>query len=120
MVVQPGESMTPDACPFCGAPKRIMDEGADYVRYACGSVVFAGISAQDPECARYVRTRISQLRRMAEACEVRFERWSNGSVLAETRFPEWWIHRRNDQYRRVASACLREITRLQEAQRGTA
>lgn len=107
--------MTPDTCPHCGA--ELLDEVPGHWRqWGCSTVEYLNVGAPflrpSPECARYVRTRISQLKRMAESCEVRFDRWCNGYILAEERFPEWWIHRRHDQYRRVAAACLREINRL--------
>ena len=61
--------MTPDTCPYCGAP---IHAGVSYPVYACRTVRTRDgsgkdVALQSPECARYVRTRISQLKRMADA-----------------------------------------------------
>ena len=61
--------MTPDTCPYCGAPSFV--RGRNYIEWTCGS----SNERQSPECARYVRTRISQLRRMADLIQMRLGGW---------------------------------------------
>lgn len=106
--------MTPDACPFCGAPRPT---SSDYVpwyakSWRCGTValraseVMSWSLTQSPECARYVRTRISQLRRMAHTAWLR----AGHPLNADSRW-----YRKRSQYNRFAAACLREIDRLKEA-----
>ena len=53
--------------------------------------------------------RINHLRRMADATLARYRRWYE---VAQFERPEWWIHRRNGQYRRFSRECLAEATRL--------
>jgi hypothetical protein len=68
------------------------------MEYQCGSWA-AGRTAriQSPECARYVRVRISQLRRMAECA---YLKWMDSS--SKRSFRLWDL----------SEDCLREIDRL--------
>ena len=93
--------MTPDTCPHCGAPKRCPSCAG--MEYQCGSWA-AGRTAriQSPECARYVRVRISQLRRMAEQAFRVWDRLPPGKKTI----------RHAQQLDHFRCACLREIDRL--------
>jgi hypothetical protein len=86
--------MTPDTCPHCGAP--------GCVTFACGSEWEEGKLVQSPECARYVRVRISQLRRMAEQAFRVWDRLPPGKKTI----------RHAQQLDHFRCACLREIDRL--------
>ena len=88
--------MTPEYCPYCGA--RTSLHLGDFRRYLCGSVAQGHVHAQDRACARYVRVRISQLRRMAHTAWLR----AAHHPLALVR----------ERYNRFAAACIREIDRL--------
>lgn len=87
--------MTPDTCPYCGAPRS--GEGRKRIYWSCGT----NSARQGRQCARYVRTRISQLRRMAHTA------W-----LRAAHHPLCLVNGRRDRYNRFAAACLREIDRL--------
>lgn len=96
--------MSPDTCPFCGAS---VYAGVAYPVYACRTVRTRDVAREDvalqsPECARYVRTRISQLKRMISCA------WS---IWDRTFSP-----RHCGQIERFVDACLREIDRLRSAQ----
>lgn len=53
--------MSRDTCPYCGAPKYADVHGQRW--YRCITTASDLGTNQSPECARYVRTRISQLTR---------------------------------------------------------
>lgn len=89
--------MTPDTCPYCGAPKRA--EGRERIYWDCGT----NSAKQSELCARYVRTRISQLKRMSEKALYYIRSGLDGEEKTE---------RRSCFY----DACLREIDRLRGAQ----
>lgn len=100
--------MTTDTCPFCGAS---VYAGVAYPVYACRTVRTRDVAREDvalqsPECARYVRTRISQLKRMAEQAFRVWDRFLSGRKNIRHA-------QRIDRFRR---ACLREIDRLRGAQ----
>lgn len=92
--------MTPDTCPFCGAPKRYA--ACAGMEYSCGSWAAGnGAKVQSDNCARYVRTRISQLKRMSQ----------RASVVASWAL----IHGSETQHNRVVRfrfACLRKIDQM--------
>lgn len=95
--------MTPDTCPYCGAPKRY--NACAGIEYSCGSwAADNGAKVQSDNCARYVRTRISQLRRMAQRAE-EMTRWV------------WWRRSKSkhDRVVRFRATCIREIDRLRGA-----
>lgn len=99
--------MTPDACPFCGAP--VEGRGRERIYWVCGT----NSAKQSPECARYVRTRISQLRRMADCAE--YAAWAMENACEEDRD---WAAKHRPRMLRFHASCSREIARIQEAQRG--
>lgn len=104
--------MIGDACPYCGAAKRYA--ACAGIEYRCGSwAAENGAKVQSTECARYIRLRISQLRRMAEACKSLFSR---AIETSERRAPEFPPAERiiaiNTRIRRFRAACLAEIERL--------
>ncbi len=123
----PTPPMTPDTCPHCGAPLENAYPG--YALWLCGSsrIDFAGVGftkVQSPECARYVRTRISQLKRMAAdldnmnlggfysrclryACKVRDNGSGREQESLSRRVTRFYCVRRL-----LLAACLREIDRL--------
>lgn len=96
--------MIPDTCPYCGAKRTI--RGILQTYYACGTAACAKDGepsfGQSDNCARYVRTRISQLRKMISCA------WS---IWDRTFSP-----RHCGQIERFVDACLREIDRLRGAQ----
>jgi hypothetical protein len=104
--------MTPDTCPHCGAPLENAYPG--YALWLCGSsrIDFAGVGftkVQSPECARYVRTRISQLKRMADCARS----WIAIIDQADRHGAESaWCDRNCPRLERLLTACLREIDRL--------
>jgi hypothetical protein len=107
--------MTPDTCPHCGAPVEHLMYRASI--YQCGSVreqVGQGdATTQHPECARYVRTRISQLKHMAKVASDRAFMLSIRSLNYREEDPAAMrLDRKSDQLKRFSSACLREIDRL--------
>ena len=81
------------------------------ILWACGTIDYDGIH-QSPECARYVRVRISQLKRMADLVKDRSQGWDNILAAAMDGYPDSWRWRWLDRMRRLHSACLREIDRL--------
>lgn len=91
--------MTPDTCPFCDAAKYRDVHGQRW--FSCLTTATDRSTQQSPECARYVRTRISQLRRMAHTA------W-----LRAAHHPRALVNGRRKRYNRFAAACLREIDRL--------
>jgi len=94
--------VSPDTCPFCGARRHVVLSGQ--IEWECGSYHFFRNRApqQTETCARYVRTRISQLRKMISCA------WS---IWDRTFSP-----RHCGQIERFVDACLREIDRLRGAQ----
>lgn len=110
--------MTPDTCPYCGAKRTI--RGILQTYYACGTAACAKDGepsfGQSDNCARYVRTRISQLRRMERIvrilanCHRYLWRKANATLREQS------VGRRKEpRYRRLADAILREIDRLRGA-----
>jgi hypothetical protein len=104
--------MTPDTCPHCGAPKRWPSCAG--MEYQCGSWAASnGAKVQSPECARYVRTRISQLKRMSTASALHdaFRRHCEWSML---RRPTIESHELDpwEKLVRFRQRCLREIDQL--------
>ncbi len=101
--------MTPDTCPHCGAPL----DGSN--GWACGTFQsFDRIRwwpVQSHECARYVRTRISQLRRMLSSIPGAIERakWIQAESEEEYDRKKW---RRIGTFQRFAGSVRREIDRL--------
>lgn len=97
--------MIPDTCPYCGAKRTI--RGILQTYYACGTAACAKDGepsfGQSDNCARYVRTRISQLKRMAEL--IYETNWQIGNCI-----------KNESRIKRFRSACLREIDRLRGAQ----
>lgn len=91
--------MTPDTCPYCGTPRPT---SSDFVpayakSWRCGTLATRGSEVakwritQSPECARYVRVRISHLRRMAEDSRRRIrDTWLNGKEWQSDRFERLW------------------------------
>jgi len=61
----------PDTCPNCGAKREVRIDDEGYTRYRCQTSYSWQFQMQSDECSRYVRTRISQLRMMAEASKKR-------------------------------------------------
>jgi hypothetical protein len=112
--------MIPDTCPYCGSP---IYAGVAYPIYACRTTHYGIgeiITLQSPECARYVRTRISQLRRMAEYSRslmvvraYEFARSREGGLRYITPKRADAIRERAKRFR---DACLRKIDRLKAAQ----
>lgn len=99
--------MTPDTCPHCGAPL----DGQN--GWACGTFQsFDRVRwwpVQSPECARYVRTRISQLKRMADCAHA----WIAIIDQADRHGGDGtWCDRNRPRFVRLLAACLREIDRL--------
>lgn len=100
----------PDTCPYCGAP-RCAEPNGTRKHWQCGSYrvwsveMQEGVNIQSPECARYVRTRISQLRRMADAAFRVWHTLPHGRQKA----------RHAARLTRFRAACLREIDRLRGA-----
>jgi len=96
----------PDTCPFCRARRDEYSAGENH--WECGSFHFHA-AGRDPyqsqTCARYVRTLISQLRRMAEQAFRVFDRLPHGKKTV----------RHAQQLDRFRTSCLREIDRLQGA-----
>ncbi len=104
--------MIPDTCPYCGAPTLLAPGGMRPFR--CGTALYPpkhDAVHQSPECARYVRTRISLLKRMARAALDR-EMWHKRRIVMH------WDrhHQRSVKFSTLRSACLREIDRLKAAQ----
>ena len=92
--------MIADACPYCGAAKRYPSCAG--MEYGCGSwAAENGAKVQSTECARFIRLRISQLRRMAHTAWLRAGHSLNAN-----------LRRKRSQYDRFAAACLAEIERL--------
>jgi hypothetical protein len=102
--------MTPDTCPHCGAPRYVNG-------YSCGSLYTWDLSmwklVQSPECARYVRTRISQLKRMSTASALHdaFRRHCEWSMLQRPTFENHELDPW-EKLVRFRQRCLREIDRL--------
>ncbi len=84
--------MTPDTCPYCGAPRS--GEGRERIYWSCGT----NSARQGRQCARYVRVRISQLKRMAHIAY-------RASIMCRK-------ERDRARMERFLDACLREIDRL--------
>jgi len=63
--------MTPNTCPHCGANREVRIDDEGYTRYRCQTTYSCKLLMQSVGCARYVRMRISQLRRMAELAKKR-------------------------------------------------
>lgn len=89
--------MTPDTCPHCGAPAIDLLP----LTYACGTWHYGGgdYGGQGDLCARYVRTRISHLRRMIQCAWGDWDRHFN-------------TPKQDERIERFVAACLREIDRL--------
>lgn len=100
------EPIAPTTCPHCGAPHR--SGHLFWMDWHCGTQAMrvetseAWTLDQSPECARYVRTRISQLKRMAERADA--------LLVSLHRFA--WNIRRSYRMANFKDACLREIDRL--------
>ena len=98
--------MTPDTCPHCGAPH--LSDKLHRIQWECLSQAnrvhlrSPWAVSQSRQCARYVRTRISQLKRMAHTAWLRKD-YPRSAPISFCR---------RGQYDRFASACLREIDRL--------
>jgi hypothetical protein len=110
--------MIPDACPYCGAP---IYAGVVYPVYACRTTrtrngIGEGITFQSPECARYVRTRISQLKRMADIAFARMQRFRDVIMFGYDQDDRIWCSRHRPKYKRLFFAAKREIDRLKAAQ----
>jgi len=108
--------MTPDTCPHCGAEPQGASRG--WEQWFCGThwiEVAPGRwkTHQSPECARYVRTRISQLRRMAEGAASARNR---AGYYSEKHRGEFLSIERDEAIRsrlqQFQNACIREIDRL--------
>lgn len=111
--------MTPDTCPHCRSPRRDERSGTRK-HWSCGTYHVWSIEMQEgalfqgEQCARYVRTRISQLKRMAEAIPDMVGRAANrarrlGRLRTFDDARSVAIQRRAH---RVSTAILREIDRL--------
>lgn len=109
--------MTADTCPFCGAP--MIRTSGTRIYWACGSwrlwsiEMQEGATYQGEQCARYVRTRISQLRRMAGACGYARERAVYYSEKYRRELPSYERHEAiRSRLERFLHACISEINRL--------
>jgi len=101
--------MTPDTCPYCGAEKAA--DGREWRWWVCGShsTGAPGIHWQSPQCARYVRVRISQLKRMeAMSHLVEHDALSRYSGFSGAHRYYVLVAR----FGAFQRACLREIDRL--------
>ena len=104
--------MSPNSCPYCGAPLLKLKHESErmrWVEFACGSTTSThaelGVRKwQAPQCARYVRVRISQLKRMAELAEDLALCWRVDCTKANIRH--------NRRLRGFLAACTREIDHL--------
>ena len=94
--------MSPNSCPYCGAPHR--SGNLYWMEWDCRTQAdrldLRGpwTHDQSPECTRYVRVRISQLRRMAHIAY-------RASIMCRK-------ERDRARMERFLDACLREIDRL--------
>ena len=109
--------MTPDTCPYCGARRTIT--GILQTYYACGT---AGCTkdgkpsfGQSDQCARYVRTRISQLQRMARCACRRMDELLDLDA-DDNGFSQGFYWRWFGRFTAFRDACLRKIDRLRGAQ----
>ena len=105
--------MIADACPYCGAAKRYPSCAG--MEYGCGSwAAENGAKVQSTECARYIRLRISQLRRMADLIDEKTREWGRilDGVPKEYRMEGSWRRRWMRRMRALRTACLAEIERL--------
>lgn len=98
--------MTPDTCPYCGAPRS--GEGRERIYWSCGT----NSARQGRQCARYVRVRISQLRRMADAARSWIAIMDQSDSFSADEPGAEWIKRNRLRLDRLLSDCLREIDRL--------
>ncbi len=101
--------MTPDTCPHCGAPQ--IPVPASFIRFSCGTKIsgWQPRPDQSPECARYVRTRISQLRRM-EAMSHLVEREALSRYSGFSGAHRYYVLLA--RFGAFQRACLREIDRM--------
>lgn len=114
--------MTPDTCPFCRASKRYAAcAGMEYscgswaADYSCGSwAADNGAKVQSDNCARYVRTQISQLKRMARCADQRMNQLLDLDA-EDNGFSQGFYWRWYQRFARFHFSCLREIDRLRGA-----
>lgn len=110
--------MTADTCPFCGAP--MIRTSGTRIYWACGSwrlwsiEMQEGATYQGEQCARYVRTRISQLRRMARCADRRMDELLELDA-EDNGFSQGFYWRWFGRFTSFRDACLRKIERLRGA-----
>ena len=107
--------MTPDTCPHCGAPH--LSGNLYWKEWDCRTQAdrldLRGpwTYDQSPECARYVRVRVSQLKRMARCADKRM-----GELLDldadDNGFSQGFYWRWFGRFTVFRDACLRKIDRL--------
>lgn len=103
--------MTPDTCPHCGAARIPLP--ASFIRFSCGTR-WGGWQpepTQSPECARYVRVRISQLKRLARCADKRMDELIDLDA-DDNGFSQGFYWRWFGRFTAFRDACLREIDRL--------
>lgn len=86
------------SCDYPGVNGGACPKGSAPCRH---DTILRATNGKEGQCARYVRVRISQLRRMAHTA------W-----LRAAHHPLCLVNGRRDRYNRFAAACLREIDRL--------
>lgn len=113
------EPITATTCPHCGAPRNGSPNYVPHymISWRCSTLAIRDSEAtpwrtiQSPECARYVRTRVSHLRRVMDCAESR-------ACAMENACPEdaEWAAKHRPKMVRLANACRRELDRLRGQQ----
>lgn len=112
--------MSRDACPYCGAPGIDVQDKWYLHEWRCGTFASRantlaelswGRGTQSPECARYVRVRISQLRRMARCADKRMDELLDLDA-DDNGFSQGFYWRWFGRFTAFRDACLREVERL--------